>query len=102
MCTHIIFPKFKFPLLNFPGSPRTPYDRQALDSALDHLYGFYRSSAMLWKCHDWEDWESMAKILDLERQWSQALKWTLRALVDHDEPSEARAKAISVTEGYLE
>jgi hypothetical protein len=57
---------------------------------------------MLWKCQDWEDWESMAKILDLERQWSQALKWTLRALVDHTEPSEARGRAVSVTESYLE
>jgi hypothetical protein len=61
---------------------------------------------MLWKCQDWEDWESMAKwILDLERQcmqWSQALKWILRALVDHAESSEARGKAVSVTESYLE
>ena len=73
---------------------------------------------MLWKCQDWESivswsqtltrvWlretrESMAKILDLERQWSQALKSTLRALVDHNEPSEVRGKTLSVTENYLE
>ena len=57
---------------------------------------------MLWKCRDWEDWESMAKINDLERQWSEALKWTLKALVDHDDPNETRTKALSVTESYLE
>ena len=44
----------------------------------------------------------MAKINDLERQWSEALKWTLKALVDHDDPNETRTKALSVTESYLE
>lgn len=57
---------------------------------------------MLWKSRDWGDWESMARILDLERQWSQALKWTLKALLDQDDPSEAKSKAISVTQSYLE
>ena len=57
---------------------------------------------MLWKSQDWGDSESMAKIFDLERQWSQALKWMLKALVDRDDPSEAKSKAISVTHNYLE
>ena len=85
-----------------PGSPHTPYGHQALDSALDHLYGFYRSGALLWKCRDWEDWGSMAKILDLERQWAEALKWTLKDLAENCEVSEARGKAHSVTKYYLE
>lgn len=57
---------------------------------------------MLWKCQDWEDWESMAKIHDLEGQWSQALKWVLKALVDYNEPDEARSKALTTTHNYLE
>ena len=44
----------------------------------------------------------MAKILDLERQWAEALKWTLKDLAENCEVSEARGKAHSVTKYYLE
>lgn len=42
----------------------------------------------------------MTKIFDIEGQWSQALKFALKALME--EPSLARNKAGSITDGYLQ
>ena len=53
------------------GSPHIPYGREALESALDNLHGFYRTSVLLWQCQDWKDWESVARIYDTENQWAQ-------------------------------
>lgn len=53
------------------GDPHAPYSREALDAALHHLHGFYRTSVLLWQCQDWRDWESMARIYDMEKQWAQ-------------------------------
>lgn len=53
------------------GSPNFPYGRKALDAALIQLYRFYRTSAVVWMCQDWEDWESMATVYRQEEQWPQ-------------------------------
>ena len=53
------------------GSPNLPYGRKALDAALVQLYRFYRTSAVVWRCQDWEDWESMATVFRQEEQWPQ-------------------------------
>ncbi len=55
-------------------SPHTPYGRKALDAALEHLHGFYRTAHMLWQCEDHGDWHSMTTITSLEQHWPQ-VKW---------------------------
>ena len=85
------------------GSHYAPYGRKALDVALDKLYGFYRTSKVLWLCQDWRDWDSMTLIFDLEKQWSQALKFALKALME--QPGHglaARSKAGNITDNYLQ
>lgn len=67
-------------------SPHAPYGRKALNAALYHLHGFYRSSMMLWACQDWRDWESMANIYDAENQWPQVVGLA-------DSPACAKSKA---------
>ena len=58
-------------LVSHTGSPHFPYGRRALDAALDQLYGIYRTSAVVWTCQDWEDWDSMATVYKREEQWPQ-------------------------------
>ena len=53
------------------GPPHTPYGPEALTAALEQLHGFYRSSVVLWRCQDWGDWRSAAKVHDIEQQWVQ-------------------------------
>lgn len=65
------------------GSPHIPYGREALDSALDNLHGFYRTSVLLWQCQDWKDWETMARIHDTENQWAQVCFPYKLLLVEH-------------------
>ena len=52
-------------------SPHTPYGRKALDAALEHLHGFYRTAHVLWQCEDRKDWQSMTTIASLEQHWPQ-------------------------------
>ena len=39
-------------MVSFLDSPHTPYGHKALDGALEHLHGFYRTSLVLWQCQD--------------------------------------------------
>lgn len=68
MCAIVSFSLFY--IFNL-GSPNLTYGRKALDGALIQLYRFYRTSAVLWRCQDWEDWESMATVFRQEEQWPQ-------------------------------
>ena len=52
-------------------SPHTPYGHKALNSALQHLHGFYRTSLVLWQCQDWQDWNGMTVIADIEGHWAE-------------------------------
>jgi hypothetical protein len=62
------------------GSPHFPYGRKVIDAALDKLYGIYRTSAVVWICQDWEDWDSMATVYTKGEQWPQALECSLKSL----------------------
>lgn len=61
-------------VLSTIGSPHFPYGRKALDTALVQLYGFYRTSKVVWICQDHKDWESMATLYQQEKQWPQVVK----------------------------
>jgi hypothetical protein len=76
------------------GSPRFSYGRKALDSALIQLHGFYRTSAVVWRCQDWGDWKSMATIYSQEKQWPQALECSLRSLAECGPPESIDKEVI--------
>ncbi|XP_064397834.1 uncharacterized protein LOC135344542 isoform X2 [Halichondria panicea] len=84
------------------GSPNSHYGRLSLNSALDALHGFFRMSALLWQCQDWQDWESLAKLYDIEHQWPQAVSCSLNVLVQTKNQENVKRRAPSLVEHYIQ
>ena len=108
---------------SYTGSPHIPYGRRALDAALDQLYGIYRTSAVVWICQDWEDWNSMATVYKKEEQWPQvfnflhslypslppsisflvqALECSLKALAHGSDATTGRDSIVHIFHTYLQ
>ena len=84
------------------GSPHTHYGRHSLDAAINVLHGFYRTSALLWQCEDWKDWESLTKLYDIEHQWAQAVCCSLKVLVESSNDEGIQRRAPSLVEHYIQ
>ena len=59
-------------------------------------------SALLWQCQDWQDWESLAKLYDIEHQWPQAVSCSLNVLVQTKNQENVKRRAPSLVEHYIQ